>query len=596
MDGTIALPRRPAPPGRRSGSAPATDQGAISEDGLPGRPSKIVTAWKAILRSSPGFALEWLLAALCLSPLMLMPLARDQGHFAYAGQVILDGGLPYRDVFDQKGPATHYTFALALALFGQTTWGVRFLFYLLALATTRLAAALGERLAGPGARLACALAMALALVQGDEGIAWHTAQVEDLLLLLQLAAACLYASDLTTASRWRTALAAALLGSSCVYKPTAVVPALAALAVAGRSLVGNDRAARLPGRTWLAYSLAGFLLPSVAALGYLTACGALSDFWMVMVEFNSAYAELKNGLVKGLSMLVTRWGSLTVLASLGAVMARAPQANAADRLLWALTFANLATIIWQGKYWPYHWTPFIGCLAIFAGVGAARVATDLRERLSPFAPRKNALSRSERLPTVPASHTRRGHLVAGLALIALLLFAVPVDLKCLLGIWRDTAQLAAGRQTLEGFRAPYECGAVDADIHRQAADYIRARTLPDEKLLVWGYETVLNFLADRRAPTRFAVDRILCLNGFQRQTEWRAEFLAALGRTPPAYIVVVDHNGTGLWRESTDELRQFSEFHELLERDYVEETRFDRLRLFHRRVNVSRRNDHDGRK
>ncbi|HJT31828.1 MAG TPA: hypothetical protein VJ783_07220 [Pirellulales bacterium] len=495
-----------------------------------------------------------------------MPLARDQGHFAYAGQVILDGGLPYRDVFDQKGPATHYTFALALVLFGQTAWGVRFFFFLVALVTTQLAAALGERLAGPGARLACALAMALALVQGDEGIAWHTAQVEDLLLLLQLAAVCLYANDVAVCSRGRTALAAGLLGLSCVYKPTAAVPALAALAIAGRSLVSSDQAARLPRRTWLAYSLAGFLLPSVAALAYLTACGALSDFWMVMVEFNSAYAELKNGLAKGLSMLVTRWGRLTVLASLGAVMARAPKAKTTDRLLWALTFANLATIIWQGKYWPYHWTPLIGCLAIFAGVAAARVGADLRERL------------------FQAGHEGRGYLAAGLASVGLLTVAVPVDFKCLLNIWQDTAQLAAGRQTLEGFRAPYECGAVDADIHRQAADYIRARTLPDEKLLVWGYETVLNFLADRRAPTRFAVDRILCLNGFQRQTEWRAEFLAALGRKPPAYIVLVDHNGTGLWRESTDELRQFREFRELLERDYVEETRFDRLRLFRRRV------------
>lgn len=542
------------------------------EDGLPGRRAPWSTAWKAILQKSfcqPTAALEWLLAALCLSPLMLMPLARDQGHFAYAGQVILDGGLPYRDVFDQKGPATHYTFALALALFGQTAWGVRFFFFLVALSATRLAAALGERLAGPGARLACALAMALAVLQGDEGAAWHTAQVEDLLLVLQLAAVGLYASQATRCSRWRTSLAAMLLGLSCLYKPTAVVPGGVILAIAGGSLWRTDRAARLSGKTWLAYSIGGFLLPPLAALGYLAARGALSDFWMVVVEFNSAYAELKNGLAKGLSMLATRWGRLVVLASWGAVAIRAPRAKTTDRLLWGLTLANLTTVVWQGKYWPYHWTPLIGCLAIFAGVSAAHVAAELGKRL--------VLTDNGRV------YVPRPSLVAGVASFALLLVAVPVDLKYLLGTWRDTLRVAAGRQTLAEFRAPYECGAVDAEVHQRAADYIRARTSRHEKLLVWGYETVLNFLSDRRAPTRFAVDRILCLDGFQRQAAWRAEFLASLAQTPPTYIAVVDHNGTGLWRESADELVRFSEFHTLLDRDYAEEARFDRLRLFRRR-------------
>src|SRR5258708_39810306 len=99
-------------------------------------------------RSNWALAAEWLLALVCLAPLAFMPLARDQGHFAYAGQVILDGGLPYRDVFDQKGPATHYTYAAVLAIFGQTQFGVRAFFFIVALLGSRLAAGLGERLAG----------------------------------------------------------------------------------------------------------------------------------------------------------------------------------------------------------------------------------------------------------------------------------------------------------------------------------------------------------------------------------------------------------------------------------------------------------------
>ncbi|HEX7446138.1 MAG TPA: hypothetical protein VF306_01260 [Pirellulales bacterium] len=538
MDGSNILPQRLVLPGHRQDFAPAT---------------RLLNRW-------PAVATEWLLAALCLSPLLLLPLARDQGHFAYAGQVILDGGLPYRDVFDQKGPATHFTFALALALFGQTAWGVRCFFFLAALLTTRLAASVGQRLAGLTARLPCALAMALALVQGDEGTAWHSGQVEDLLLTLQLAAVCLFGNERAVDSRWRTALAGGLLGLACTYKPTAMLPSIALLIVAGACLPRAAHTARFSYCSWLACSVGGFILPPLMALGYLAVRGAFDDFWMVVVDFNSAYAELKNGLVKGVGMLVTRWGRLTVLASWGALAVRARSARTTDRLLWGLAGANLAMIVWQGKYWPYHWTPLIGCLAIFAGVSAAQVAGELRGRLG------------------------RCSAAAIPAMVALLLAAVPVDLKYLSGMWRGTMRVVAGRQALDDFRSRFECGAVGADVHRQAAEYIRSRTSPGDTMLVWGYETVVNFLADRRAPTRFAVDRILCLDGFKRQAAWRTEFLNSLGQSPPAYIVVVDHNGTSMWRESTEELRRFHEFHDLVSRDYVEETRFDRLRLFRRSV------------
>jgi hypothetical protein len=43
-----------------------------------------------------------------------IPLDRDEGIFGYAGQVILNNGLPYRDVFDHKPPVAFYLNALAL--------------------------------------------------------------------------------------------------------------------------------------------------------------------------------------------------------------------------------------------------------------------------------------------------------------------------------------------------------------------------------------------------------------------------------------------------------------------------------------------------
>lgn len=53
-----------------------------------------------------------------------IPLDRDEGVFGYAGQRILEGGLPYLDVVDHKPPGVFYLYALALRFFSPTPQGV----------------------------------------------------------------------------------------------------------------------------------------------------------------------------------------------------------------------------------------------------------------------------------------------------------------------------------------------------------------------------------------------------------------------------------------------------------------------------------------
>ena len=73
-------------------------------------------------KASTKSRLILLLALLCIGAtyalirinLIDIPLERDEGTFGYFGQVINDGGLPYRDVVDNKPPVTFYLYALAL--------------------------------------------------------------------------------------------------------------------------------------------------------------------------------------------------------------------------------------------------------------------------------------------------------------------------------------------------------------------------------------------------------------------------------------------------------------------------------------------------
>ena len=53
------------------------------------------------------------------------PLERDEGLYAYIGQEILRGSVPYRDAMDHKPPGIHYLYAAIIATFGATPEGIR---------------------------------------------------------------------------------------------------------------------------------------------------------------------------------------------------------------------------------------------------------------------------------------------------------------------------------------------------------------------------------------------------------------------------------------------------------------------------------------
>jgi len=56
--------------------------------------------------------------------LLDMPLERDEGEYAYAGQLILQGIPPYELAYNMKLPGTYYAYAAGMAVFGQTVAGI----------------------------------------------------------------------------------------------------------------------------------------------------------------------------------------------------------------------------------------------------------------------------------------------------------------------------------------------------------------------------------------------------------------------------------------------------------------------------------------
>src|SRR5438067_13335877 len=56
--------------------------------------------------------------------LLGIPLERDEGEYAYAGQLILQGVPPYTLAYNMKFPGTFAAYAAIMSIFGQTIAGI----------------------------------------------------------------------------------------------------------------------------------------------------------------------------------------------------------------------------------------------------------------------------------------------------------------------------------------------------------------------------------------------------------------------------------------------------------------------------------------
>jgi hypothetical protein len=119
--------------------------------------------WAAVLRYR-----AWLLVGLTVLfalgvrvRLRDMPLERDEGEYAYAGQLILHGLAPYKAAYTMKLPGTCAAYALSMALFGQSPAGIHIGLALVNGASIVLMFLLGRRLLDDATGVAAAVAFAL---------------------------------------------------------------------------------------------------------------------------------------------------------------------------------------------------------------------------------------------------------------------------------------------------------------------------------------------------------------------------------------------------------------------------------------------------
>jgi hypothetical protein len=131
------------------------------------------------MKSGPWMVVLLVLVAAAVVRIRLLetPLERDEGEYAYAGQLMLEGIPPYQLAYNMKLPGTYAAYAVLMAALGETVAGIHAGLLLVNAAAIVLVAVLGTRLFGAASGLAACAAYALmslgSEVMGTQAHATH---------------------------------------------------------------------------------------------------------------------------------------------------------------------------------------------------------------------------------------------------------------------------------------------------------------------------------------------------------------------------------------------------------------------------------------
>ena len=256
--------------------------------------------------------------------LLDFPLERDEGEYAYAGQLMLQGIPPYALAYNMKWPGTYAAYAAIMGVFGETIGGIHFGLLLVTLATAVLVFRLARRICGDtGAVVAAGTYALLAITGASLGIAAHATHF----VILPALAGVFLLQDYGPDTRLRRIFTAGLLiGCGLLAKQAGAAFGLfAALWVAWREWKGGAlQWSRLAAR--LGILAAGGLLPFLLTCAILASAGVFDRFWYWTIEYAAAYASIL-GPVIGMQLFAATMTDLFgdapglwLLAALGAVL------------------------------------------------------------------------------------------------------------------------------------------------------------------------------------------------------------------------------------------------------------------------------------
>ena len=414
------------------------------------------------------------------------PVSHDPGQYLYVGQTILDGGTPYADAANNKGPLLYLLFAAIKLASGTSVAGMRVVLALLtalaALAVAGYVARAAGRAAGVLASVSFAVLSSAVPLDGDYP---NSTQLG----VAPVAGAWYLATR--PGSRYALAAGAATGAAIAINVSLAIVAPFVAWEL-WRSAGAEGRLRRF------AAAAAGAFVVIVPLVAWIGLAGALDDMWENIFEqvrrvggVSGVQARSASGDLSDPHFLFSvPAGSLWVAGLLGAAIAarerslRAPAIASAVWIVLAWLRVKSASYEFVQHYYP-------GLVGIAAGLAlgvASLWAQRLRDRVA-------------------------------LSVLVLTLAAWPYVIS------QQFALLDL---------PPWQRGDPVMAEQEPVAAFIRANTSRSDRIQVAGSTAQVYWLADRRAPTRWFDE-----NSLRGRPDWARQRGNELRARPPAAIVAL---------------------------------------------------------
>jgi len=223
-------------------------------------------------------------------PLLEVPLERDEGEYAYAGQLILQGIPPYKLMYSMKLPGIYGIYALILAIFGQSHKGIHLGLLLFNTATIMMIFFLVKRLFNPIAGISSAACFALLSVgQSVQGI---FANSEHFVIFFALCSALFLLNGIKT-SKMLPFFWSGIFASFCflVKQHGASFIAFGLIMIISQKYKNSNISLKC-----ILYQeslfITGAVLPYLFTLIFLYQSGVFDKFWFWTVEYAMTYTTL----------------------------------------------------------------------------------------------------------------------------------------------------------------------------------------------------------------------------------------------------------------------------------------------------------------
>lgn len=434
-----------------------------------------------------------------------VPLERDEGEYAYAGQLILQGVPPYSQVYNMKMPGIYAAYALILAVFGQTISGIHLGLAVVNAATILLMFILARKFLDPPAALVAAAVFAI-LSLGLR-VFGFTANSEHFVIFFAVGGILLLVHAVERQKRMALFGGSVLVGIAFLMKQHGA----AFIVFAGLYLLFSEL--RRPPFVWKKSAttgilfMAGVLLPFAVTCLILKQAGVFGKFWFWTFVYAPKYVssiEFKLGM-QNLRDRTTEIFQSTVL-------------------IWILAGVGLTALFWNKKIKSHR--IFIGGFLVFSFLSICPGLYFREHYFILLLPAAALLVGAGAASIIDVFSRRGARMVPVLLLLAVLLSAVYQQRK----FFFVMSPVAVSR---------FVYGLNPFPESLEIARYLRGNSSENDRIAVIGSEPQIYFYADRRSATGHIYTYALMENhSYARQMQ--EEMIREIEKASPEFMVFVN--------------------------------------------------------